>query len=186
ETGQALTGIIMSLEVAEDALVHAPETARQRLERAKSLASASIGAIRHLVVDLRPAALDDLGLVPALRAFAESHLREKGIRLEMDSSGLRGRLSAPIETCLFRVVQEAVTNVIRHSGATSARIELGRQNGRVSVLVADNGRGFDVRDVMASADQTRALGLAGMEERIALVGGGLEVDSAPGRGTRVS
>jgi signal transduction histidine kinase len=185
ETGQALTGIVMSLEVAQDALNREPATVSQRLEAARSLASQSIAAIRRLVVDLRPAALDDLGLVPAIRAFAGSRLGEKGIRLEMQASGLTNRLSPPVETCLFRVAQEAVINVVRHSEAASARIELERDNGIVSLLVADDGQGFDVHQVRNSLDPARALGLAGMDERVSLMGGQLTVESNPGNGTIV-
>jgi two-component system sensor histidine kinase UhpB len=103
----------------------------------------------------------------------------------MDVSGLRGRLTPPAETCLFRVVQEAVTNIIRHSEARSAHIELRRANGVVSLLVTDDGKGFDFGQVMQSPDPSRALGLAGMQERVSVLGGHLAVDSAPGRGTRV-
>lgn len=185
ETGQALTGIIMSLEAAEEALSREPKATRQGLERAKSLAAHSIDAIRNLVVDLRPAALDDLGLVPALRAFAESRLGEKGIRLELKASGLKDRLSPPVETCIFRVVQEAVTNTVRHSGADWVRIHLQHESGRVSLVVEDDGQGFDIAELMSSEDSARALGLAGMKERIALLGGELVVESAPGQGTRI-
>lgn len=185
ETGQTLTGIIMSLEAAQDALEREPGAVSGRLEKAMSLAGQSIDAIRQLVVDLRPAALDDLGLVPALRAFAESRLGEKGIHLQMETSGLKDRLSPPVETCLFRVVQEAVTNIIRHSEASSAYIALKRDNGAVSLLVADDGKGFDFGTVTSSPDPSRALGLAGMQERVSLIGGRLTVDSAPGQGTRV-
>ncbi len=186
ETGQALTGIIMSLEAAQEALSREPEAARERLQKAGNLASQSIDGIRHLVVGLRPAALDDLGLVPALRAYVESRLGEKGIELEMEAIGLRERLSPSVETCLFRVVQEAVTNIIRHSEATHAQIRLRRANGAVSLVVADNGKGFDPGGLAGSPDRAAALGLAGMEERMSLIGGYLAIDSAPGRGTRVS
>lgn len=185
ETGQALTGILMSLEAAEDALGGEPEAARQRIDRAKALAGHSIDAIRHLVVDLRPAALDDLGLVPALRAFAEGRLGERGIQVRLETSGLRDRLSPPVETCIFRVAQEAVTNIVRHSRATSARIQLQRRDANLTLVVEDDGEGFDSAGVLGSADPARALGLLGMEERVALVGGHLTIDSAPGRGTRI-
>ncbi len=186
ETGQALTGIIMSLEAAQEALGRDPEVARERLQKAGDLASQSIDGIRHLVVGLRPAVLDDLGLVPALRAYAESRLLEKGIQVDMKATGLKERLSPPVETCLFRVVQEAVTNIVRHSEAKHARIQLTRANGVVSLLVADDGKGFDLGGLAGSPDQMAALGLAGMEERMSLIGGHLMIDSAPGRGTRVS
>jgi len=185
ETGQALTSIVMSLEVAQSALDREPAAVSERLETAKSLASQSIVAIRRLVVDLRPAALDDLGLIPAIRAYAGSRLEEKGVGLEMQVSGLTNRLSPPVETCLFRVTQEAVTNVIRHSEAKSARIELQRDNGVVSLLVTDDGKGFDLEEVLNSPDRTRALGLLGMQERVGLCGGSLTVESERGRGTRI-
>ena len=185
ETGQALTGIIMSLEVAQAALDREPTAVSQRLETARSLATQSIAAIRRLVVDLRPAALDDLGLVPAIRAFARSRLEEKGIGLEMQVSGMTNRLSPAVETCLFRVTQEAVTNVIRHSEAKSAHIELQQDNGVVSLLVRDDGKGFDLHQILNSLDPARALGLAGMEERVSLLGGQLTVESSPGNGTLV-
>ena len=185
ETGQALTGIIMSLEVAEEALTREPVAASQRLETAKTLASQSIAAIRRLVVDLRPAALDDLGLVPAIRAFAGARLEAKGVHLEMDASGLTNRLAPSVETCLFRVAQEAVTNIVRHSGAAAAWIELRRADGFVSLLVRDDGEGFDVGETLNSDDPARALGLAGMEERVSLLGGQLTVESTPGGGTVV-
>ena len=185
ETGQALTGIIMSLEVAEEALTREPLAASQRLETAKTLASQSIAAIRRLVVDLRPAALDDLGLVPAIRAFAGARLEERGIQLDMHVAGLSSRLDPSVETCLFRVAQEAVTNVVRHSGANLARIELRRSDGFVSLLVRDDGQGFNVGETLNSDDPAGALGLAGMEERVALLGGQLTVESRPGQGTVV-
>lgn len=185
ETGQALTGIIMSLEVAEGALDREPAAVSERLETAKALAGQSISAIRRLVVDLRPAALDDLGLVPAIRAFAGARLEERGVRLEMHVSGMAQRLDPSVETCLFRVAQEAVTNIVRHAEASAAQIELRRNDGVVSLLVRDDGQGFDSDEILNSADAARALGLAGMEERVALLGGQLTVESAPGRGTVV-
>lgn len=103
----------------------------------------------------------------------------------METSGLKDRLAPPVETCLFRVVQEAVTNIIRHSGAKAARIELRREDGAVSLLVEDDGRGFDVTEMRAAPGSDRALGLAGMEERVSLAGGDLTIESAPGQGTRI-
>ncbi len=186
ETGQALTGIIMSLEAAREDLVREPEAAGERLDKAVLLAGQSIDMIRQLVIDLRPAALDDLGLVPALRALAETRLEEKGVQLQMEVSGMKDRLSPAVETCLFRVVQEAVTNIIRHSDAKRAHIELRRDDQSVSLLVEDDGRGFDVAEVRSSPHSDRALGLAGMEERVSLAGGQLTIESAPSKGTRVS
>lgn len=185
ELGQALTGMLMNLEAAEETLGQDAQGPRERIARARSLATHSIESIRHLIQDLRPAALDDLGLVPAIRAFAEGRLGDRGIRLTLETSGLRDRLPPLVETAVFRVVQEAVTNIVRHAEARSARIRLERSGDRISVTVEDDGRGFDPAEVLHSPDRARALGLLGMEERVSLLGGSLRVESAPGRGTRV-
>ncbi|MEE9197385.1 MAG: sensor histidine kinase, partial [bacterium] len=185
ELGQALTGMVMNLEAAKEGLDKDTEAALQRMERARSLAVHSIDSIRHLILDLRPAALDDLGLVPALRAFAENRLGDKGIRLALETSGFKDRLPPLVETTIFRVVQEAVTNIVRHSEANAARIQLERKNGRVSLLVEDDGRGFDPTKVLHSPDRARAVGILGMEERISILGGHLHVDSRSGQGTQV-
>jgi len=185
ELGQSLTGMVLNIEAAEEGLAKDTEAPLQRMERAKSLAVHSIDSVRHLILDLRPAALDDLGLVPALRAFAESRLGDKGIHLGLETSGLRDRLPPPVETTIFRVVQEAVTNIVRHSQATTARIHLERSNGLVSLLVEDDGQGFDPAKVLHSPDRALAIGLLGMEERISILGGRLSVESHSGQGTRV-
>ena len=185
EAGQSLTGIVMSVEAAASALPSGAAASQERLERAKALAQNTIEEIRKLVIDLRPAALDDLGLMPALRACAEERLADRGVKVYLEPSKLDQRLPGHVESCLFRVVQEAITNIARHAHAKSAHIRL-RQNGRsLTLLVEDDGEGFDMTEVLGSSDKTRALGLLGMQERVALCGGSLRVESTPGRGTRV-
>ena len=186
EAGQSLTGIVMSVEAAASSLPPRASVSQERLERAKTLAQDTIEEIRKLVMDLRPAALDDLGLMPALRAYAEERLADRGVRVYLEPSKLDQRLPQHVESCLFRVVQEAITNIARHAHARHAHIQLRRRNRSLTLLVEDDGTGFDMAEILESADKTRALGLLGMQERVALCGGSLQVESTPGKGTRIT
>lgn len=185
DTAQALSGLAMNLKAVEDDLSSDSMRARERLERTRAMTLQTVQNLRKLIFDLRPADLDDLGLVPALRLSAESRLAETGIRLDLDISGMRERLPSHLETCLFRVVQEAITNVAKHAQATSVRIRLERKDHQVEVSVEDNGQGFDVQEVLEASDTTRGLGIMGMKERVTLYGGSFGIESAIGRGTRV-
>jgi signal transduction histidine kinase len=146
---------------------------------------ASIRAMRGLITDMRPAALDQLGVKPALEALIERSEVPAGpeIRLRTDlrseSGDQPGRLAPAIETTVYRVVQQALANVVKHADATTVEIEVSEDDGVVKIVVADDGRGF------APDDPTDGFGLIGMRERIRLVGGRHEVDSTPGQGTIV-
>jgi signal transduction histidine kinase len=134
--------------------------------------------VRSLAVELRPTALDDFGLVPALERLAVTFEERSGIRTALESSLSDERLPPEIETVLYRMVQEALTNVVKHAGAESVSIVVARRDGGVSAVVEDDGRGFDSEEV-----RNDALGLVGMRERLALLGGTLAVESTPGAGT---
>jgi signal transduction histidine kinase len=141
--------------------------------------------MRSLITDMRPAALDQLGVKPALEALIERSEVPAGpeIRLRTDlrseSGDQPGRLAPAIETTVYRVVQQALANVVKHADATTVEIEVSEDDGVVKIVVADDGRGF------APDDPTDGFGLIGMRERIRLVGGRHEVDSTPGHGTIV-
>jgi signal transduction histidine kinase len=134
--------------------------------------------VRSLAVELRPSALDDFGLVPALERLAATFEERSGIRTVLEASLADERLPADVETVLYRLVQEALTNVVKHAGASSVSIVLTRRDGGVSALVEDDGRGFAPDDIRSDA-----LGLVGMSERLALLGGTLTVESTSGAGT---
>jgi signal transduction histidine kinase len=151
----------------------------EELAALQGLAAESLADLRRLTVALRPAALDDLGLVPAIRRYAELYLNDGRIGYEVVADGLGDRLDPFRETVVYRVVQEAINNVARHSGATRARITLRRTGDTLCAEVADNGRGFD------RSAREPGVGLQGMAERALLVGGKLEVASSPGGGTTV-
>ncbi|HEV2358700.1 MAG TPA: histidine kinase [bacterium] len=186
EIGQGLTALVMQLGTAEGALEPDADGIRPQLQAVREQTSEMIENVRRLMLDLRPAVLDDLGLVPAIRWYAESHLPAAGIDAQVSISGLdeHERLPRRLELVAFRLAQEAVTNVIRHAQARRAVISLARVAGGLEISVEDDGRGFDPE--AAPPTGRRGWGLAGMRERVALLGGTLSVTSHPGCGTRVA
>jgi len=141
--------------------------------------------VRSLSLELRPSLLDDLGLAAALRWYVERQAERAGFAARLEDQLQERRLPANVETTCFRVAQEAITNVARHARATHLEVCLGERDGLLSLLVRDDGVGFDVEVARARASAGGSLGLLGMEERVALVGGRLRVDSRPGHGTEV-
>lgn len=182
EAGQALTALIVNLELA--AQEPSPDRIRSQLVRLRELSEQTLGEIRRLIHDLRPSILDDLGLAAALRWYAKSLLDPKGIAWTLTVSGLQLRLPPALETVAFRVVQEALTNVLRHSHATRVAVSVAVAGRELSVHIEDNGQGFDT-DRAATPGRHGGFGLLGMRERVELVGGRWEVESTPGEGTVV-
>jgi signal transduction histidine kinase len=178
ETGQALTSILLGLKTIRSA---GNDDDAERAERAvRALVVQALQDVRALAVELRPAALDDFGLGPAIERLAETFSERSGIETMVEAS-LDERLPTEIETTLYRVVQEALTNVVKHAGAEHVSIVISSRNRSVAATVDDDGRGFDGDDVRADA-----LGLLGMRERLALVGGTLAVESSPESGTTIA
>jgi signal transduction histidine kinase len=140
--------------------------------------------VHHLALELRPTALDDLGLQAALANYSEGWTERSRIEVDFHSTGLDGiRLPPLIETTLYRVVQEALTNVLKHSTAKSVSVVLQRSLGQVMAVIEDDGKGFDADSPVNINSPERRLGLLGMRERVALVGGTLAVESNLGKGT---
>jgi signal transduction histidine kinase len=178
ETGQALTSILLGLKGLEDAK-DGPEISRSVAEL-RELVVETLQDVRRLAVELRPKALDDFGLVAALERLAETFAEQTGINVHIEAALGDARLSPEVETAVYRIVQEALTNVIKHAQAGTVSLVLTRKGDRVVTVIEDDGRGFDP----AQADDAR-LGLIGMRERIALVDGRLSVESRPGEGTTI-
>jgi signal transduction histidine kinase len=175
ETGQALTSILLGLRAIEDA--RTPVEAREAVADLRGLVVSTLQSVRRLAVELRPKALDDFGLLPALRRLGQS-VREGGsIDVQVEARLGDSRLAPEIETAVYRIVQEAITNAVRHAEARHVSVVLTRKNGRVSVVIEDDGKGFD------PSARSAGLGLLGMRERVELLDGGLVVDSSPGVGT---
>jgi PAS domain S-box-containing protein len=183
EMGQHLAALGLGLQIVKD-LTPDPSPVRERLHPLQALTDLIGREIHHLALELRPTALDDLGLKAALANYAEGWAERTGVKIDFHATGLEtDRLPAPIETALYRVVQESLTNVLKHAGAQRASVILQRLSGHVSAVVEDDGRGFGAN--MNPGVSEQRLGLLGMRERMALVGASLTVESELGRGTTV-
>ncbi|GEM_PF-531553 len=185
ETGQTLTAIAMSLESLGGQL--GPERADviQQLDSLHQMSLDALGELRKMAMALRPSALDDLGLLPAVRRYALQHLQPQGIQVTIEGQEIDTSLTSATQTLLFRIVQEAINNVARHSKATTATIRFWQERDYVCGEVLDNGIGFDPRTKAAPGSPSGGLGLQGMQERAALVGGVVDITSTPEEGTRV-
>lgn len=181
QTGQVLTSLMLGLKALEKA--GDLDDVRRRTAELRDMASETLEAIHQLAVELRPAALDELGLVPALRAYVREYQAKSGIAVKFTVGGAHDRVPPQAEVALYRVVQEALTNVAKHAHATSVEVELQQGEGWLGVTVRDNGCGFPVEEVLASPDG--GLGLFGMRERMLLIGGEWNIESRVGEGTVV-
>ena len=176
QTGQELTSVLLGLKAVEEA--------KSDAERAEALAGVheqvlgTLHDVRRIAVELRPKALDDFGLVAALERLRDTFSEQTGMRVDLESR-IRDRLPTEVETALYRIVQEALTNVVKHAQATAVSIVLARHEGVVTAVIEDDGRGFNpggTRD---------GLGLLGMGERLALLGGKMKIESSHGAGTTI-
>jgi signal transduction histidine kinase len=145
----------------------------------------SVKAVHRFARELRPPGLDDLGLIPALHAYTQSLAERKRINIQMTAFGGVEALGPAKRTALFRVAQEALTNVARHAQATQVRMSITEIAGTIRMEIGNNGKTFDVRKALLAKNPKR-LGLIGMRERIEMVGGRFAVESTPGKGTTVT
>jgi signal transduction histidine kinase len=181
--GQSLTAVIMTATAVENSLPNDFVSGKEKLANVRNIAVQSLHDLRGLIFDLRPEVLDDLGLGLALHSQVKKYLEPAGVQVQLRAAGLKDQLPAEVETAVFRVVQEAITNIARHAQANESSISLTKKDSRLIVRVEDNGVGFDPDQVMQK--QQHAWGLRGMEERITLLGGKFYVGSRPGNGTLV-
>ncbi|NLG69163.1 MAG: HAMP domain-containing protein [Firmicutes bacterium] len=187
--GQSLTAIMLRIDWMLQVLRDPDGQLARRLGQLRQLAEATLEDVRRITYDLRPAALDDLSLAAAVIWYARTHLEPAGLTVVADVDACADlRLPPSVEIAVFRVAQEAVTNVLRHAGARRVEVRIHCQGdadqGTVEMTIVDDGRGFVPAEVMARRDRP-PLGLLGMRERMDLVGGQLEIVSSPGQGTRV-
>jgi signal transduction histidine kinase len=141
---------------------------------------------RRLILDLRPMALDDLGLAPAIRWYAETHLEEHGVEVSVEVDQPIQRLPKHVEVSVFRIIQEAVNNIVKHAHARHAHIRLVVRDRLAKVAISDDGEGFEVAPISGRDTPFRSVGLAGMQERVRLLNGHLRIRSGPGRGTSIA
>jgi two-component system sensor histidine kinase UhpB len=183
--GQTLTALTLQLERLREKLELAalPELTG-RLDDSVEMARLALNETRELSRLLRPPVLDDLGLAAALSWLARTLDQRTGLKVELELAALGERLDPDLETLLFRLIQEALTNVLRHSGAGRAQVALRRAGASLELRVTDAGSGFDPGAVLAGG--TNGSGLRGMRDRLELFGGQLQLASAPGRGTVIA
>ena len=179
ETGQALTSILLGLRALEDS-IDGSERAHAAVASLRELAVGTLQDVRRLAVELRPKALDDFGLAPALERLTETFREQTGLEVDFVDGLGSEQLSEESATALYRIVQEALTNVIKHSQARHVVILVTRKNGRAAVVIEDDGRGFD------PSVRPDGFGIEGMRERVDLIGGSLHVESREGAGTTIA
>ena len=182
---QSMANLVLQAEILERLLDRNPKQLVTELAEFKNSVRNALEETRQLIFDLRPMTLDDLGLVPTLRKFIKEYGDRYGLATRFNVVGQERRLLGNTEGVLFRIVQEALTNVHKHARAKMAEVTMNLQPSRVSVVVKDDGQGFDVARTEANLHKNKNLGLLSMRERAELEKGTLEIRSQPGRGTEV-
>lgn len=180
--GQSINALLFGVNASAAAVAHDPQQAALLLSRLAVSASDIVKELQDVIYDLRPSLLDDLGLVMALRWCAEERLTKQGINVSLELPEDALRLPEEVETALFRIGQEAIMNISRHACATQAWIHLEVTDQKACLIIRDNGIGFDRNALDASNQERRPWGLLGMQERAALLGGRLDIESSPGNG----
>jgi len=185
DTAQALTSILVRLRLLERSTED--EAVRRNAEELRELTASALASVRRMAVDLRPAALDDLGLVPALHAYAEKYGQSWPVKVTVRAWGIRRRLPPNVELVFYRVAQEALTNVAKHSSAGTAELAIARRSNTLTMTIKDDGVGFAAGEQLDLAGllANRHYGLVGMFERAGLIGAQVKVSSTLGSGTQV-
>lgn len=184
EIAQTLVNIHLQLETLARDTEKNPANLRARIAKTQRLVEGSVNSVHEFARELRPALLDDLGLIPTLHAHLKDFTRRTGLRVRFITAAGVERLNNPRRTALYRVAQAALTNVAQHAQASRVEVHITQASGAIHLEIADDGHSFDVEKVL-HARPGRRLGLLGMRERVEMVGGTFLVVSAPGKGTRV-
>jgi signal transduction histidine kinase len=179
ETGQSLTSVLLGLRGVEEA--SGAEETREAAAAVRELVVETLQGVRKLAVELRPSALDDFGLMPALERLTQTFSAQTGVAVELETTLTSARLPGEVETVVYRIVQEALTNVTKHAAASRVSVFLARKDGAVAAVIEDDGVGFE-----PAPAEDGGLGLLGMRERVGLMGGRFIVESRAGAGTTIA
>jgi len=181
---QGLASIVTRAELCERLSVNESEEATGELSGLKKTAQEIMQELRRIIFDLRPMTLDDLGIVPTLKRFIENYQEKYTIPVELVVKGEENKTPVAIDLAIFRIVQEALTNTRKHASATHATVKIEFMEKQVNLTVKDNGKGFDINQTLKNHEGEH-YGLAGIQERITILEGKIDVDSAPGEGTKI-
>lgn len=184
-TGQSLTAIALGLRGVQRILEERDPSTAGQLREVESFSTSALGELRRIIADLRPPQLDDLGLIPALRWYTQNFQERWGVACELQLAGESVRLAPEMETVIFRIVQEALSNVARHAQASRVTVILEQRPQAVAVTVQDDGLGFDPTAQNGAARTRNGWGLLGIQERARLMGGRCAIESSPGQGTQI-
>jgi two-component system, NarL family, sensor histidine kinase DegS len=183
---QLLNSVVLRIDVCQRFFDTDLERVRGELQQLKELVRLSLQDVRKIIFDLRPMTLDDLGVVPALRTFLKDYQAKTGIETDFSVFGNDRRYDSTFEVAIFRIVQEALTNVSKHAGASRVWVKVETTGGKeIKVQVKDDGAGFDASKVVAGVAGSK-FGLVAMRERTELLGGSMEIHSAPSQGTKLN
>ncbi|HEU5366808.1 MAG TPA: histidine kinase [Ktedonobacterales bacterium] len=182
---QALANVVLSAEICEQTIDHDIGRTRSELKSLKESVGATLRETRKFIFDLRPMTLDDLGLFPTLKRYTQDLMNKTGIQVMFTPYGAEQRLPPPVEISLFRIAQEALSNVVNHANAHHASVSLHVHEQGVTMTIEDDGQGFNVEQVMSEAQIRPTVGLTSMFERAEMLKTRLKIESMPGRGTRV-
>jgi signal transduction histidine kinase len=185
ETSQGLSALLLGLDTISIAARADVGRIEGHVQHLKAIADDTLGNIHRLIADLRPSLLDDIGLVAALEWYGEQRLKPFGLTFHLLERNLPERLPAPVEAAVFRMVQEGLTNIVRHASASLVTVRLLQDLDDLTIEIRDDGVGFDPQLFDTTDSDGRGLGLRGMRERASILGGSLQIESAPGRGTTV-
>ena len=183
DTAQSISMLIIDLERLSGQIPADKPDITRYLSDAQNVATRLLENLRKIIWDLRPSILDDLGLHSAIRWFARTNLEKAGVKVEFWTGSEAMRLPPHLETMLFRIAQEAISNVLRHADASKVSIRLWTADEHIWLEIKDDGRGFDLEKTTGEAVDRKQLGLLGIQERVSLVGGEVKIESIPGSGT---
>jgi two-component system sensor histidine kinase DegS len=183
---QSLTNLILQAEIVEKSFDMGPDQSRTELTNLRNAVKATFEKTMDFVFELSPMMLDDLGVVPTLRRYMEDFEEKSGLSVTFEVVGEERRLAPHVEVTVFRVVQELLHNVWQHAHASHVQVGLDLKGSMIAATVEDDGSGFDVDEVMASASDRKTIGITTMKQRIDMLGGSIQFDSSLGRGTKVT
>lgn len=184
DIGQTLTAVVLGLEANQRTCTCGARASLQ-IQDTRAAVELAMEQIRAICLGLRPSILDDFGLDAALRWYLDEQAQKTGIAVHFSSTPPAGRPSSDVETACFRIMQEALTNIVRHSHATDVWVTLQHEDDWVVLSIRDNGAGFDSATMLKVPSHRSGLGLVGMQERVWLLGGTFEINSSPGQGTEI-